>query len=29
VPMRHDIPRDWYAGHPGRLERAPGTLDVR
>jgi uncharacterized protein (TIGR02246 family) len=29
VPMRHDIPREWYAGHPGRLERVPGTLDVR
>jgi uncharacterized protein (TIGR02246 family) len=23
VPMRPDIPRDWYTGHPGRLERSP------
>jgi ketosteroid isomerase-like protein len=22
VPMRHDIPRDWYTPHAGRLERA-------
>jgi uncharacterized protein (TIGR02246 family) len=22
VPMRPDIPRDWYLPHPGRLERA-------
>jgi uncharacterized protein (TIGR02246 family) len=25
VPMRPDIPRDWYLGHPGRLERAPAA----
>lgn len=23
VPMRYDIPRDWYTGHPGRLDRKP------
>jgi uncharacterized protein (TIGR02246 family) len=23
VPDRPEIPRDWYPGHPGRLERAP------
>ena len=22
VPMRHDIPRDWYTPHAGRLDRA-------
>jgi hypothetical protein len=21
VPMRADMPRDWYVGHPGRLDR--------
>jgi uncharacterized protein (TIGR02246 family) len=24
VPDRRDIPRDWYPGHPGRLERVHG-----
>jgi uncharacterized protein (TIGR02246 family) len=24
VPDRPDIPREWYPGHPGRLERAVG-----
>ncbi len=23
VPMRPDLPRDWYTGHPGRLDRSP------
>jgi uncharacterized protein (TIGR02246 family) len=23
-PMRPDIPREWYTGHPGRLDRSPG-----
>ncbi|MHB1469629.1 MAG: nuclear transport factor 2 family protein [Solirubrobacteraceae bacterium] len=25
VPNRYDIPRDWYPGHPGRLERTPAA----
>ncbi len=24
VPDRPEIPRDWYPGHPGRIERIPG-----
>lgn len=27
VPMRPDIPRAWYPGHPGRLERTPASRD--
>jgi uncharacterized protein (TIGR02246 family) len=25
VPNRPDIPRDWYPGHPGRLDREPAA----